>query len=109
MRLIDLWTRWTCIYPIYLDAKRPYGTGQRRISRAKSLWWPQSKDITEASIRLGLGAIHEVQKSHPRDWENPGRVRVGWKKNGQLVNPNIKTSMCAISMSAHPKRPHDFP
>jgi len=29
---------WTCIYPIYLDAKRPYGTGQRRVERAKSLW-----------------------------------------------------------------------
>ncbi|KAF5336572.1 hypothetical protein D9611_006492 [Ephemerocybe angulata] len=89
---------WTCIYPIYLDAKRPYGTGQRRISRAKGLWWPLSKDITEASIRLGLGAIHEVTKSHPRDWENPGRVRVGWKKNGKLVNPAITTKKQLLEM-----------
>jgi signal recognition particle subunit SRP19 len=95
--------RWTCIYPIYLDAKRPYGTGLRRISRAKGLWWPLSKDITEASIRLGLGAIHEVNKAHPRDWENPGRVRVGWKKNGQLVNPSIKTSASPQTLVDMPK------
>ncbi|XP_006463966.1 hypothetical protein AGABI2DRAFT_74829 [Agaricus bisporus var. bisporus H97] len=82
---------WTCIYPIYLDAKRPYGTGQRRVQRAKSLWWPLSKDIADAANRLGLGTLHEVNKSHPRDWENPGRVRVQWKKDGRLVNSAIKT------------------
>lgn len=84
--------RWTCVYPIYIDAKRAYGTGERRIARAKSLWWPLSKDIAEATNRLGLGTLHEMNKSHPRDWENPGRVRVQWKKDGRLVNPAIKSS-----------------
>jgi signal recognition particle subunit SEC65 len=51
-----------------------------------------SKDIADATSRLGLGTLHEVQKSHPRDWENPGRVRVQWKKDGRLMNPAIKTS-----------------
>lgn len=93
---------WTCIYPIYLDAKRPYGTGQRRVERAKSLWWPLSKDIADAANRLGLGTLHEVSKSHPRDWENPGRVRVQWKKDGRLVNPSIKTStFISIYTDAH--------
>jgi len=82
---------WTCIYPIYFDAKRPYGRGQRRVERAKSLWWPLSKDIADAANRLGLGTLHEVNKSHPRDWDNPGRVRVQWKKDGRLVNPVVKT------------------
>ncbi|KAK7439402.1 signal recognition particle subunit [Stygiomarasmius scandens] len=89
---------WTCIYPIYIDAKRPYGTGQRRVERAKSVWWPLSKDIAEATNRLGLGTLHEVNKSHPRDWENPGRVRVQWKKDGILVNPNIKTKKQLLEM-----------
>ncbi|KAG5654555.1 hypothetical protein H0H81_000080 [Sphagnurus paluster] len=80
---------WTCIYPIYIDAKRPYGTGQRRVERAKSIWWPLSKDIAEAANRLGLGTLHEVNKSHPRDWENPGRVRVQWKKDGKILNPMV--------------------
>ncbi|EAU81453.2 signal recognition particle protein [Coprinopsis cinerea okayama7 len=89
---------WTCIYPIYLDAKRPYGTGQRRVARAKALWWPLSKDIAEAANRLGLGTLHEVNKAHPRDWENPGRVRVQWKKNGKLVNPAVKTKKQLLEM-----------
>lgn len=86
--------RWTCVYPIYIDAKRSYSTGERRIARGKSVWWPLSKDIAEATNRLGLGTLHEANKSHPRDWENPGRVRVQWRKDGRLVNPAIKTSEC---------------
>jgi signal recognition particle subunit SEC65 len=62
------------------------------VERAKSLWWPLSKDIAEAANRLGLGTLHEVGKAHPRDWENPGRVRVQWKKDGHLLNSTIKTS-----------------
>ncbi|KAJ8509394.1 hypothetical protein ONZ45_g8432 [Pleurotus djamor] len=89
---------WTCIYPIYLDAKRPYGTGERRVKREKALWWPLSKDIADAANRLGLGVLHEVTKSHPRDWENPGRVRVLWKKDGRLVNPVIKTKKMLLEM-----------
>ena len=42
-----------------------------------------------------MGVLHEVQKSHPRDWENPGRVRVQWKKDGKFVNPLVKTSAYA--------------
>ena len=84
--------RWTCIYPIYIDAKRPYGTGSRRVAREKSIWWPLSKDIADATNRLGLGTLHEVHKAHPRDRENPGRVRVQWKKDGQLVRTDIPSS-----------------
>jgi signal recognition particle subunit SRP19 len=62
------------------------------VERAKSLWWPLSKDIADAAMRLGLRALHEITKTHPRDWENPGRVRVQWKKDGKLVNPAVKTS-----------------
>ncbi|CAL1708884.1 unnamed protein product [Somion occarium] len=90
--------RWTCVYPIYIDAKRAYGTGERRIARAKSVWWPLSKDIAEATNRLGLGTLHEMHKSHPRDWENPGRVRVQWKKDGRLVNPAIKSKKQLLEM-----------
>lgn len=99
-RITDItpYKTWTCIYPIYLDAKRPYGTGERRVARGKALWWPLSKDIADAAGRLGLGTLHEVNKSHPRDWENPGRVRVQWKKNGQLVNPAVKTKKLLLEM-----------
>lgn len=84
--------RWTVIYPIYLDASRPLRTGARRLSRPKSLWHPLSKDIADAAARLGLPALHEVQKAHPADWANPGRVRVQWRRDGRLVNAAITTS-----------------
>ncbi|TFY59909.1 hypothetical protein EVJ58_g5486 [Rhodofomes roseus] len=88
---ITPYKKWTCVYPIYIDAKRPHGTGERRIARSKSLWWPLSRDIADAASRLGLGTLHEMNKAHPRDWDNPGRVRVQWKKDGRLVDPSIST------------------
>lgn len=33
-----------------------------------------------------------MNKCHPRDWDNPGRIRVQWKRDGKLVNPHIKSS-----------------
>ncbi|TFY78321.1 hypothetical protein EWM64_g5692 [Hericium alpestre] len=95
-----------------MDAKQPYGTGTRRIPREKSVWWPLSKDIADASNRLGLGTLHEVNKMHPRDWDNPGRVRVQWKKDGRLVNPHIKTKkqlLEMISITIQRLRPDNTP
>jgi len=84
--------KWTCIYPIAVDAKRTFHAGERRIAFVDAVWWPLSKDIADASARLGLGTLHEVSKCHPRDWANPGRVRVQWKKDGGgFVNPTIRT------------------
>jgi len=81
---------WNTIYPVYLDAKKPYGSG-RRVSRDHALWWPLSTDIANAASKMGLSVVHEVDKSHPRDWDNPGRVRVLWKQNGKLVNHQFTT------------------
>ncbi|KAI0938525.1 hypothetical protein AcW1_001762 [Taiwanofungus camphoratus] len=97
---ITPYKKWTCIYPIYIDAKRPCGRGERRIARSNSVWWPLSKDIADATNRLGLGTLHEVHKAHPRDWENPGRVRVQWKKDGRLMNPAIKTKKQLLEIIA---------
>ncbi|KAJ7636987.1 signal recognition particle, SRP19 subunit [Roridomyces roridus] len=97
---ITPYKNWTCVYPIYIDAKRPYGTGQRRLSRENAVWWPLSKDIADASNALGLRTLHEVDKSHPRDWENPGRVRILWKKDGRLMNPVFKTKKLLLEAIA---------
>ncbi|KAF8508015.1 signal recognition particle, SRP19 subunit [Hysterangium stoloniferum] len=82
---------WTSIYPIYIDAKRPYKGSERRVPREKSVWWPLSSDIVEACAQLGLKTLHEPTKQHPRDWENPGRVKVCFKADGRLQHNVIQT------------------
>ncbi|PWN23261.1 hypothetical protein BCV69DRAFT_113738 [Microstroma glucosiphilum] len=67
---------WIALYPIYFDAKRSHKTGERRVTWAKSSLYPHSLGLAKALQRLGLRAIHEPSKTHPRDWENPGRVKV---------------------------------
>ncbi|KAF8317221.1 signal recognition particle, SRP19 subunit [Clavulina sp. PMI_390] len=84
-------SRWTCVYPIYIDAKRPYGVGKRRIAREKSCWWPHSQLISNAAQMLQLRVLHEPEKCHPRDWENPGRVKILLKEEGRPYNRNITT------------------
>ncbi|KAG8988164.1 signal recognition particle subunit, partial [Tulasnella sp. 427] len=56
---MEKYKKWTCVYPIYIDAKRAYATGQRRVAREKSVWWPRSDDILAAVSSLRLSALHE--------------------------------------------------
>ncbi|KAF8510383.1 signal recognition particle, SRP19 subunit [Gautieria morchelliformis] len=92
---------WTSVYPIYLDAKRPYSGSERRIAREKCIWWPLSTDIVDACGRLGLKTLHEPGKQHPRDWENPGRVKVCFKVDGRIQHSHIKTKKQLLEAIAH--------
>ena len=40
---------------------------------------PLAREIADAVGGLGLPVVLEVGKTHPKDWANPGRVRVGLK------------------------------
>lgn len=66
------------------------------------MWWPLSQDITDACRKLGLQILHEPQKAHPRDWENPGRVKVLLKHDGRHVHPLIRTSTF-VDGTQHPR------
>lgn len=55
---------------------------------------PHAREIANACSRLGLETVFEPSKSHPKDWANPGRVKIKLK-GGQ--NKNIKNSKQAIS------------
>jgi len=96
--VMEKYKKWTCIYPIYIDAKRAYGTGHRRVAREKAVWWPRSQEILQAVASLNLNALHEPTNCHPKDWENPGRVKVLWKKDGRLVNSSIPTKKKLFEM-----------
>ena len=42
---------------------------------------------------LGLKTVFEPGKMHPKDWANPGRVRVLVKEDGKARNARVKNSM----------------
>lgn len=54
---------------------------------------PLARDVLDACQQLGLGVGFEPEKLHPKDWANPGRVRVLLKdEDGNLLNPRVKNS-----------------
>ncbi|PTB43353.1 hypothetical protein M441DRAFT_189176 [Trichoderma asperellum CBS 433.97] len=70
-----------CLYPVYFDASRTRAEG-RRVSAALAVKNPLAREIANACSRLRLQTLLEPEKIHPKDWSNPGRVKVALKKNG---------------------------
>lgn len=81
--------RWNTVYPRYFDAKVSVANG-RRVPRKSALWWPQATHIAQACASLGLPSVLEPEKTHPADWENPGRVKVQLERDGRPINPIVK-------------------
>ncbi|MCJ1379506.1 signal recognition particle subunit [Xylographa soralifera] len=72
---------WQSLYPVYFDASRSRAEG-RRVGRALAVASPLARTLADAAGALGLQVVLEVGKTHPRDWANPGRVKVGLKTSG---------------------------
>ncbi|KAM5351931.1 hypothetical protein ACJ41O_004654 [Fusarium nematophilum] len=68
-----------CLYPVYFDASRSRAEG-RRVSASLAVKDPLAREIANACSRLRLPTLFEPEKLHPKDWANPGRVKVGLKK-----------------------------
>lgn len=85
------------IYPIYIDAAKARKNGERRVSNAKAVRFPKAQEIAEVCGRFfGLSPLLEAEKTHPRDWANPGRVKVLLKdEKGRPVNQKIPDSELA--------------
>jgi signal recognition particle subunit SRP19 len=79
-----------CIYPVYFDKSRSRKEG-RRVGIEGAVENPLAREIVAACGRLRLETLFEPQKLHPKDWANPGRVKIKLK-GGQ--NSSIKNSMC---------------
>lgn len=67
-----------CLYPVYFDASRTRAQG-RRVHASLAVRNPLAREIANACSRLRLPTLLEPDKSHPKDWANPGRVKVGLK------------------------------
>lgn len=65
---------WNLLYPCYFDADRSHTEG-RRVSKSHAVKNPQAQTIMQGLRQLGIPAILEATKTHPRDWANTGRVR----------------------------------
>ena len=65
---------WICVYPNYLDLTKTVPEG-RRVAKEHAISMPNIRELAEACLSLGLKYAVE-DKSYPRDWLIPGRVRI---------------------------------
>jgi signal recognition particle subunit SRP19 len=81
-----------CIYPVYFDVNRSRAEG-RRVGLELAVENPMAREIVNACARLRLETLFEPSKLHPKDWANPGRVKIKLKGGG---NKSIKNSELAF-------------
>ncbi len=70
--------------PRVLRRRAPRAEG-RRVGKELAVHNPLASEIATACGQLQLQTVFEPAKLHPKDWGNPGRVRV-------LLDPKNKTS-----------------
>lgn len=92
----DRHKRYQCLYPLYFDANRSRSQG-RRVGQELAVQNPLAREIVDAVQLLGLDTVFEPGKLHPKDWSNPGRVRVLVKEGGRVRNRGVKNSMSPLS------------
>ncbi|KAJ9298118.1 hypothetical protein DTO271G3_3723 [Paecilomyces variotii] len=96
-----------CLYPVYFDKTRSRAEG-RKVGSELAVENPLARDILDAVQMLGLRVGFEPEKLHPKDWANPGRVRVMLKnEDGTPANPKVKNKhhlyiLVAQYLKAHP-------
>lgn len=83
--------KYQCLYPLYFDANRSRAQG-RRVRKEFAVRNPLARAIVDAVQLLGLDTVFEPGKTHPKDWSNPGRVRVLVKENGSPRNRAVQNS-----------------
>ncbi|KAF2466379.1 signal recognition particle sec65 subunit [Lindgomyces ingoldianus] len=95
-----------CVYPIYFDASRTRAEG-RRVGHELAVDNPLAREMADAAASLGLQTVFEPDKTHPKDWSNPGRIRVLLKQDGKPMTKNIKNKhhlyiLISQHLKAHP-------
>lgn len=86
-----------CIYPIYFDKSRSREEG-RRVKKEDAVMNPLASGIMDALQEIGdreripFKIAFEPSKCHPKDWADPGRIRVLVKEGGKSVNAKCANS-----------------
>ncbi|CUM66916.1 uncharacterized protein PRCAT00004601001 [Priceomyces carsonii] len=96
------------IYPCYFDKNRSHREG-RRIAEDKAVENPLAKTISDACRLLKIPVLLELDKTHPQDFGNPGRVRVmlrnpddGSLSNGRFQSKRALFDAIAEYLQSHP-------
>lgn len=87
----EKYKRWQCLYPVYFDSGRTRAEG-RRVGKELAVENPLARGIVDAAQLLGLSVVFEPGKTHPKDWANPGRVRVLLKEGGKNMTSRVTNS-----------------
>ncbi|KAK4993760.1 signal recognition particle subunit [Elasticomyces elasticus] len=96
---------WQCLYPIYFDATKTRAEG-RRVGKEQSVPNPLAREIVDAVQGLGLSVVFEPGKCHPKDWSNPGRVRILLKEKGRQVARNVRNKHHLYDLVSEHLRTH---
>ncbi|OHF00310.1 signal recognition particle subunit SRP19 [Colletotrichum orchidophilum] len=83
-----------CLYPVYFDARRTRAEG-RRVPKSLAVENPIAREIVNACASLRLPTLFEPAKFHPKDWSNPGRVKIRTRFGGQQGQNGGKASASA--------------
>ncbi|KAI1262246.1 signal recognition particle, SRP19 subunit [Xylariaceae sp. FL1019] len=75
-----------CLYPVYFDAGRSRAEG-RRVPSKLAVKNPLAREIANACVALSLQPVYEAHRAHPKDWSNPGRVKIPLKKSAARGHP----------------------
>lgn len=99
-------SKFQTIYPCYFDKARSHKEG-RRVSSELAVANPLAITVSDACRQLNLPVLLELDKSHPQDFGNPGRVRVFIKDAGIVKDPRFKTkrgllNKIAVFLQEHP-------
>ncbi|RYP74963.1 hypothetical protein DL770_007516 [Monosporascus sp. CRB-9-2] len=103
-----------CIYPVYFDATRTRAEG-RRVPASLAVANPLAREIATACAQLRLQPVFEAHRAHPKDWANPGRVKVPLKKlrlaSPAAAKPQVKNKhhlyvLIARHLRANPTTEH---
>ncbi|KAH7419548.1 signal recognition particle, SRP19 subunit [Cadophora sp. MPI-SDFR-AT-0126] len=82
-----------CLYPVYFDVSRSRREG-RMVGKELAVENPLAREIVNACGRLGLETLFEPTKIHPKDWSNPGRVKIKLK-GGRNTKHHLYTLVSA--------------
>ncbi|KAI2783973.1 signal recognition particle, SRP19 subunit [Daldinia loculata] len=88
------------LYPVYFDLTRTRAQG-RRVSKSLAVKNPLAREIAAACAALRLSPVFEAHRVHPKDWANPGRVRVKLSKGTSTGNTNTNPYAANVKNKHH--------